>query len=110
MTDFPAGVTEAMVERAVKELSRYDVLSGLVTDNQVRAALTAALAGRVVVPEEALRQARMMANICFNLSQSSALDNRARSSMKECQVSFDKAMYPGATAAPSPSHPPGEQG
>jgi hypothetical protein len=48
--------------------------------------------GLVVVPAEAVRQARMMANICFNLKQSSAIEGRSRKSMDECQSAFDRAM------------------
>jgi hypothetical protein len=59
MTDLPAGVTEADVERAVDtavsrmfaphELPVDDEMRGIMRDTQI-ACLTAALAGRVVVP------------------------------------------------------------
>lgn len=70
MTDLPAGVTQEMVEAAATQISLWD---GCEWDSflgsrecsrnryrdMARAALTAALAGRVVVPREA---SELMAN------------------------------------------------
>ena len=61
MTDLPAGVTEAMVEAGARGIRASEEKGWPFTTEQMdiyrfeaRACLTAALAGRVVVPAEAL--------------------------------------------------------
>jgi predicted metal-dependent hydrolase len=108
--NLPAGVDEGMVERCASAIERAELqwkadnggdnISTLECPDEIKAlsALTAALGDtHCVVSDEALRQARMMSNLCFNLKQKLTLSQRAREEMEECQVAFDKAMRPAAS-------------
>lgn len=63
---------------------------------QATKVLTGDLGDMVLVPRDVLLYARQMANICFNLKQSSALELKTRKSLDEVQSAFDRAMVAAA--------------